>query len=144
MARYAGKISKASGAAAAWVAGLRCPSGVDARVWEIHAFAESAVAGALELRRITTAGTGTATSTVPQAEDPQSVASTVTIDTAFTTAVPLGANPALRGYSLPATIGQGIIWTFPMGLALPPGGAIGIFQTSALAVTYGLTFVFDQ
>jgi hypothetical protein len=144
MARYSAGVSKASGAAAAWLAGLRCPATADARVWEIHVIAETAVAGTVDLRRITTAGTGAATSTTPTAEDSSATAaSTVLIDTAFATAAPLATGVSIRRYALPATIGQGIIWTFPQGLVVPVSGAIGIYQLSALAVTYGVTFVFD-
>lgn len=144
MARYAAGVSKASSASAAWLMGLRCPSTADARVWEIHVLAETAVAGTVDLRRITTAGTGAAMSTTPVAEDVSSSAATVVVDTAFATAVPAATGVSIRRYALPATIGQGIIWTFPEGLIVPVSGAIGIYQLSALAVTYGVTFVFDQ
>jgi hypothetical protein len=144
MARYSATITKASAAAAGWVAGLRCPAAVDARIWEIYVFTESAVAGAIELKRVTTAGTGAATSVVPVAEDYQSSVATTVIDTAFATAAPLSTGVSIRRYSFPATVGQGIMWQFPTGLCVPAAGAIGIFQTSILAVTYGVTFVLDQ
>lgn len=144
MARYSAGVSKASGAAAAWLMGLRCPATADARIWEIHVLAESAVAGTVDLRRITTAGTGAATSTTPVADDVSAAAATVLVDTAFATAVPVATGISIRRYALPATIGQGIIWTFPQGLVVPVSGAVGLFQLSTLAVTYGVTWVFDQ
>lgn len=144
MARYSAAVSKASGASAAWLMGLRCPATNDARVWEIHVLAETAVAGTVDLRRITSAGVGAATSTTPVAEDSSSAAAVAVVDTAFVTTVPAASGVSLRRFALPATIGQGIIWTFPQGLIVPVSGAIGIYQLSALAVTYGVTFVFDQ
>lgn len=144
MARYAVAVTKASGAAAGWVASLRCPAAAAAELVEVHVFAESAAAGAVELRRVTTAGAGAATTVAPAAEDAGSVAATVLLDTAYATTAPVGAGVALRRYALPATIGQGIIWQFPLGLNVPASAALGVFQTSAVAVTYAVTLVFEQ
>lgn len=145
MARYSAATSKASGAAAAWLFGLRCPSTKDARVFEIGVFAETAVAGTIGLRRTTTAGTGAATSTTPTADDTSATAAgSVLLDTAFATAVPSSNATYMRRTALPAVIGAGVIWTFPQGLIVPVSGAIQIEQISTAAVTYGFYVAYDE
>ncbi len=144
MAKYAAGVSKASGAAAAWLLQLRTPSTVDARVWEVHCFAETAVAGTVALIRSASVG-ATFTSTIPQAEDAKSGAALVTVDTAATTAPTVSGTPVhLRRTALAATIGSGIIWTFPEGLVVPVSSGLLVWQLSAAAVTYGVTFVYDE
>lgn len=145
MARYSASVSKASGAAAGWVAQFRTGAAKDARIWEIHAFAETAVAGTLGLTR--SAGVGaTFTSTTPQAEDSSNgTAASVAIDTAATTAPTQAGSPVyFRRVALPATVGSGIIWSFPTGLVVPVSSGLLVWQLSALAVTYGLSFVYDE
>ena len=144
MARYAVAVSKASGAAAAWHTQLRTPATKDCRVWEVHVFAETAVAGTVGLIRAATVG-ATFTSTTPAAEDTSSAATTTLLDTAATTAPTIAASPVyFRRAALPATIGSGIIWQFPSGLIVSAASGLLVWQLSAAAVTYGVTFVFDE
>src|SRR4051794_10299433 len=145
--RYSCAVAKASGAAAAWVAQFRTPAGRDARVWEIHAFAETAVAGTLGLVRSASVG-AVFTSTTPQTEDGNNATAAgaqCLVDTAATTAPTQAPTPVyLRRAALPATIGAGIIWQFPDGLVVPVSSGLLVWQLSALAVTYGLTFVYEE
>lgn len=145
MARYSGAVSKASGAAAAWLVQFRTSSTKDARIWEIHAFAESAVAGTLGLTRSNSVG-ATFTSTTPAAEDSTNGTAAVSqIDTAATTAPTQAGTPVyFRRVALPATIGAGIIWSFPTGLVVPVSAGLLVWQLSSAAVTYGITFVHDE
>ena len=46
--------------------------------------------------------------------------------------------------TLPATIGAGIIWSFPLGLAVPVSSSIALWQTSSVAVGYAVYFVYDE
>jgi hypothetical protein len=145
--RYSCSVSKASGAAAGWVTQFRTPSNRDARIWEIHAFAETAVAGTLALVRSLTVGSGF-TSTTPQTEDGNNVTAAgalCLVDTAATVAPTEAAAPVnMRRIALPATIGSGIIWQFPDGLVIPVSSGLLVWQLSAAAVTYGLTFVHEE
>lgn len=145
MARYSAAVSKASGAAAAWLVQFRTSSTKDARVWEVHAFAESAVAGTLGLTRSATVG-ATFTSTVPAAEDSSNgTAASAAVDTAATTAPTQAGTPVyFRRIQLPATIGAGVIWSFPLGLVVPVSAGLLVWQLSAAAVTYGITIVYDE
>jgi hypothetical protein len=45
---------------------------------------------------------------------------------------------------LPATIGAGVIWTFPQGLVVPVSGFLVVWQFSALAVTYSVSFDYEE
>jgi hypothetical protein len=124
---------------------FRTGSTKDARVWEIHAFAESAVAGTLGLTRSAATGTITA-STTPASEDSSNgTAASCTLDTAASSAPTQAATPVyFRRSALPATVGAGIIWSFPLGLVVPVSSGLLIWQLSALAVTYGITVVYDE
>ena len=53
------------------------------------------------------------TSQLGQALDPQSAASTVNLDSAWSTAPTIGSNVYLRRFQLPASAGAGFIWTWP-------------------------------
>jgi hypothetical protein len=61
---------------------------------------------------------------------------------AWTTAPTAGT--ALRRMVLPATIGAGVIWTFPNGLVLPTSSFFVVWQFSALAVTYSVYFDYEE
>lgn len=145
MARYSGSATKTSGAAAAWVFQLRQPStSRDMRVFEVGIFTTTAVAGTVTLERSNSVG-ATFTSTSGAAEDPQTSAGTVVIDTAITTAPTRLATPApFRTVSFPATAGSGAIWTFPTGLVVSAGSGLLIWQTSAAAVGYAVYFAWDE
>lgn len=144
MATYSGAVSKASAAAAGWLLQLRTPTSKDARVWEVHVFAETAISGTVGLIRSLSIG-ATFTSTTPQAEDSSSAAALCAIDTAITTAPTIAATPVyFRRAVLPATIGAGIVWQFPRGLVVPTNSGLLVWQLSAAAVTYSVTFVYDE
>src|SRR4051812_29050767 len=152
MSRYAIAGSKASGAAAAWVCDLlRTGTSRDARIFEIGIFAETAVAGTFGIARTSNAGTTPGGSITPQATD--SPGSTAALGQAFTTyGTPptVSSTTPIRRSSLPATIGAGVIWTFPAGLVVPTStfststNGLALWQFSALAVTYGFYVDYDE
>jgi hypothetical protein len=145
VARYSASATKTTGAAAAWAMALRQAATTrDMRVFEIGLFSTTAVAGTYELRRTTAAGTGTATTVLGTADDPQSSAGTGTVDTAFATTVPTATGTALRSVSFPATAGSGVIWTFPTGIVVPAAGGLSLMQTSALAVGLLMYCAWDE
>lgn len=76
------------------------------------------------------------TPTSPQAllaEDPADGASLTTIAAAWGTGPTIPTN-FFRRISLPATIGTGVIWTFPKGLVIPLNGSIVVWNLSATGV----------
>lgn len=148
MARTGIAVSKASGAAAGAVVALRAANANrDARLFEISVFAGTAVAGTVGIGRPASAGTSSA-STGPIAQamgyDNQALVGTAVVDTAWSSAPTAPTIPWKRAV-LPATIGAGVIWTFPDGIIVPAnGGTIIVWQFSTAAVTYEVAFEFDE
>lgn len=122
MARYSAGFTKAAPAAGTFVSQIRTTSTKDIRVWEIGAFASTAVALSLGLIRSTTVG-ATFTTVTPAADDTSAGAATALVDTAITTQPTIGTG-FMRKIVLPATIGAGIIWSFPMGLVVPTSAGL--------------------
>jgi hypothetical protein len=144
MARYGAAFSKTTSAAAGPIVNLVNTANADARVWEIGVFAETAVSGTIGLVRATGAGTTPGGNVAAVAEDTQSGATTTSLFTTYATE-PTQATVYVRRAVLPATIGAGIIWTFPMGIFVPSGTAVGLLlrQLSTAAVTYSVYMAFD-
>lgn len=152
MARYSVAGTKTTTATANLpIVTLHTPASKDARIWEIGVFIEpTAAANIVELRRQTAAGAGAATSVVPVAEDASSAAAVCTADTAYATTQPAATGVALRRINLPATVGAGVIWTFPSGIVVPVGSAqpssqgLVLLQVSATITTYGWYITYEE
>lgn len=143
MARYDLAATKTSGAAAGMICQLRTAAARDARIFEIGVFATTAVSGSVGLIRPSAVG-ATFTSVGPGgANDPVSNVGVALIDTAATTPPTVGT-VYMRQVTLPATIGAGVIWTFPEGLLVPVSASMALWQTSALAVGYAVYFAYDE
>lgn len=149
--RYSAATSKTTTAAAGFITDLRAATTRDIRVWEVGVFAETAVSGTVGLVRSATAGTGAATSVTPQADDSAGgAAASAALTTAYATTAPTAAAVALRRVVLPATIGAGIVWTFPEGLIVPSGtfsataNGLLVWQYSTAAVTYSVYVTYDE
>lgn len=147
MARTAIAVQKASGAAAGPVVQFRAANAArDARVFEIGVFAVTAVAGEVGLGRpaaIAVTPTGGTAVASGQGYDNVAGAGAAVVDTGWGTA-PTSPTTFWRRAQLPATIGAGVIWSFPSGLVVPAAGAFVLWQFSALAVTYDCYFDFDE
>lgn len=130
MARYSAGFSKAAPATGTFVSQLRTTSSKDVRIWEIGCFCETAVALSLGLIRSLTVG-ATFTTVTPQADDTSAGAATALVDTAITTQPTITANTYLRKIVLPATIGAGVIWSFPMGLVVPVSAGMLLWNFGA-------------
>lgn len=115
------------------------------RVFEVGVTTTTAVAATFTLERSNSVGATFTTTVLGAPEDVQSSAGTGTIDTAITTAPTRLATPApFRTMSTTAAAGGGAIWTFPMGLIVPSGGGLLIWQTSTAAVGYACYFAWDE
>lgn len=130
MGRYSAGFTKAAPATATMVAQLRTSSTKDVRVWEVGVFASTAVALSVGLIRSATVG-ATFTSVTPTADDTSLGAASTLVDTAATTAPTISTNVYLRKIVLPATIGAGIIWSFPMGIVVPTSGGLLLWNFGA-------------
>jgi hypothetical protein len=143
MARYGIGVQKTTGAAAGLLCQLRAGAARDVRIWEIGVFSTTAIAGEVGLIRPSVVGATFTSSAVGAAEDSIAGAGVAVVDTAATTAPTIGTN-YMRRIQLPATIGAGVIWTFPLGINIPTSGSMALWQISAAAVTYDVYFTYDE
>lgn len=130
MARYSVGFSKAAPATGTFVSQLRTNTSKDMRVWEVGCFASTAVSLSVGLIRSLTVG-ATFTSNTPVQDDTSAGSATVLCDTAITTQPTITANAYMRKIVLPATIGAGVIWTFPYGLVVPVSSGILLWNFGA-------------
>lgn len=144
MARYGVGFTKAAPAAGTFISQLRTTSTKDVRIWEVGVSNSTAVASSVGLIRSLTVG-ATFTTVTPVTEDPSAGAATALCDTAITTAPTITANTFLRKIVLPATIGAGIIWTFPNGLIVPVSAGIMLWNFGgATAAALEGYWVYDE
>ena len=150
MARYAVAFAKTTGAAAGPILDVRPAANKPAIVWEIGIFAETAVAGTVGLVRSTNAGTTPGGNTTPVAEDYSNTRTcTVNCYTTYATE-PTQATVYMRRAALAASIGSGVIWTFPNGILVPTStdtataNGLMLRQISTAAVTYSVYAILDE
>jgi hypothetical protein len=143
VARYGIGFTKTTGAAAGLLVQLRAGSARDLRIFEIGVFATTAVAGEVGLIRPSAVGATFTSTGVGAAEDNAASAGVAVVDTAATTAPTIGTN-YMRRIQLPATIGAGVIWTFPVGINVPVSGSLALWQISTAAVTYDGYFTYEE
>ena len=103
-------VAAVSGAA---FATMHTGANIRARIREIGLFVNAATASSIGLIRPSNGPVAT-TSFLGQAEDAAAPASTVNLDNAWSTAPTIGAL-FLRRITLPATIGNGVVWTWNPG-----------------------------
>jgi hypothetical protein len=144
MARYAyaWNVVGVSNSALGW---MRSTTGKDMRVFELAVYMSggSAVATDIGLGR-PAAISVTPTTAVPQAEDSSAGAAACTGQVAAGTKPTAPAN-YLRRFGIPATIGAGVIWTFPAGLIIPSGPAeLVVWNIGASTSTFSGYFVYDE
>jgi hypothetical protein len=137
MARYEIGVAKTTGAAAGLLCQLRAGSARDAEVVEIGIFATTAVAGEVALIRPSVVGATFTSSAVGAALDNIAGAAASVVDTAAGTAPTIGTN-YMRRIQFPATIGAGVIWSWPRENCpvIPVSGSLALWQLSAAAVGY--------
>lgn len=142
MARYGNSITKTTGAAAAPIATLGASSSRDLRIYEIGVSVSTAVSGEVGVMRPANTPAGGSGGQVGAANDTSYAAGLAATANAWSTAPTVST--AMRRMVLPATIGAGVIWTWPQGLVVPTSGFIVIWQFSALAVTYSCYVDYEE
>ncbi|MDQ3024752.1 MAG: hypothetical protein M3R04_10325 [bacterium] len=124
-----------SGNAAADVA---CSTGMRPRLMEWGLFLGAATASTFSLRRTSALGTRT-TPTALIAEDVSdpALAGINLIDMAVAFSVePTELTTKLRSIGLPATIGTGVIWTFPRGITVATSLSLAIIGDATNAASH--------
>jgi hypothetical protein len=144
MARYA-LVWTTTGVSASALAWMRTTAGKDMRIWEIGVYQSSGTAAATDIGVGRPAAiSATPTTLTPQAEDTSSAAAVCTGQIAATTK-PTAPTNYIRRFGIPATIGAGIIWTFPYGLTVPSGPAeVVVFNIGAATSTFSGYFCYDE
>jgi hypothetical protein len=110
---YSLGFSSVAAAAGAAYCTLHTGANLRSRIQEIGLFVNAATASSVGLIRPSNTPVAT-TSVLGLAEEPADPASTINIDTAWSTAPTIGTS-FLRKIGIPATIGNGIIWSWPVG-----------------------------
>lgn len=144
MARYAQawNVVGVSGASLAW---MRSTTAKDMRIWEVAVYMSGGTAAATDIGLGRPAAISlTPTTLTPQAEDTSSAAATCTGQVAASTK-PTAPTNYIRRFGIPATIGAGIIWSFPEGLIVPTGPAeLVVFNIGTSTSTFSGYFVYDE
>ena len=123
MARHSAGILTSAGSATLPILSLYSAAANGGKLLEVGVFNTTATAVALNLQRVTTAGTQGAA--VTEATHDPAVPPLMTVFTTHTGAPTLGDDLGYRGV-LGAAVGAGIIWTMPKGIIIPVGTANGI------------------
>jgi hypothetical protein len=144
MARYsfAWNVVGVSNSALGW---MRTTASKDIRIWEIAVYESSGTAAATDIGIGRPAAISlTPTTIVPQAEDTSAAAASCTGQVAASTK-PTSPTLFLRRFGIPATIGAGVIWTFPLGLIVPTGPAeLVVWNIGAATSTFSGYFIYDE
>lgn len=144
MARYAltWSIAGVSNAALAW---LRSTTAKDMRIFEVGVYLSGGTAAATDIGLGRPAAVSvTPTSLTPQAEDTSAGAAACTGAVAATTKPTVPAN-YLRRFGIPATVGAGVIWTFPSGIVVPTGPAeLVVWNIGASTSTFSGYFAYEE
>lgn len=137
----ANRTSSGTNASAAWA--VRTTSSQIARLLEQHTFLAAATASTYGIGRPAAIGI---TPTSPVTVLSEDIANGAVLTGTVTTAVAWGTGPTVpaqffRRISLPATIGSGIIWTFPRGIAIPVSGEIVLWNLATNGVVDAVAVV---
>lgn len=121
---------------------LRTTAAVVARVLELSLIQATATAQSLGLGRPQALGVtpGTTTTFVRENSADPACVTTVSASWATSPTVPL---TFLRRWNSAATIGVGIVWTFPRGLVVPVSSSLVVWNITA-AVATDLNLVIDE
>jgi hypothetical protein len=133
MSRYSAAVITPAAAVSGTFVTLHSVATDSPRIFEIGIFCNAATASSVELCRPSNTPVAS-TSLLGQVENPPDPAATCMLDTAWSTAPVYGATP-MRRIVLPATIGAGCIWLFPLGLLVPASGWIGLRNFGAAAAS---------
>lgn len=126
-------------------ADMACSTGVRPKLMEWDLFLGAATASSFSLRRTSVLGTRTSPIALV-AEDPGDpvLAGINLVDMAVAfSAEPTEATAKLTSISLPATIGTGVIWTFPRGITVANSLSLAIILDGTSAASHQHTCVAD-
>lgn len=127
-------------------ADVAASTGIRPRLMEWDLFLGAATASSFSLRRTTALGTRTSpVALVPEDPGDPSLTGITLADmaVAFSAEPTEDATNRLALIGLPATIGTGVIWTFPRGLALAVSLSLAIVNDATNAASHNHTAICD-
>ena len=135
--------STTSGNAAADI--CNTSTGIRPRLMEYDLFINAATASSFSLRRTTAIGTRTTpTALVPEDPSDNALTGITLVDQAVAfSAEPTEVTAKLASIGLPATIGTGVIWTFPRGITIANSLSIALIHDGTNANSHHHTVVAD-
>jgi hypothetical protein len=120
-------------------------NGVRPKLMEYGLFLGAATASTFSLRRTSALGTRTTpTALVPEDAGDETLAGIKLVDQAVAFSVePTEVTAKLRSIGLPATIGVGVIWTFPRGITIAQQLSLVIIHDATNAASHHHNVVCD-
>lgn len=144
MAIYEAGWATTAAATVAPYAEIRTGANNPITIYEMGWFINAATASAVGIYRPTAIGVTPGTTVIPVPVDDTGATSTVTIANTWGTAPTIGANVSLRRGSTPATLGAGVVWTWPVQpLHVPKASSLVIWNfsgTTASVLNFYVTY----
>lgn len=128
-------------AAACW--GFLAQSDENPIIKEIHIDLGAATASSYGFGRAAVAGTQSGAIAVLPNNPANSTTGKSTVATAWSVA-PTAPTQFIRRKSLPATIGAGVIWTFPAGLGVASSSEMVVWNNAANSASVNITVVSEE
>lgn len=130
MPKYAANVAFTAPSAGAPFCSIHTGSSYQARITQIAVFSAAATALSPAVYRASNTPVAS-TSVLGQQLDPHDPASTVSLDTAWSTAPLISTNVALKGAVLPSVVGAGMIWQWTGELLVPANGWLVLWHFGA-------------
>ena len=127
--------------AACW--GMLAQADENPTIYEIHLDLGAATASTYGFGRAATAGTQTSAASVIPYGSGNATTGKSTCATTWSVA-PTSPVSFLRRKSLPAAIGAGVIWTFPMGLGVAAAGEMVVWNLAVNSASLNVTVVTEE
>ena len=121
---------------------LRTTASVKARLLECSIVQATATAQSLGLGRPNALGVTPGTTSTFQRDDSADPACVTTVAASWGTS-PTAPTTYHRRWNSAATIGVGVVWTFPRGIVVPVSGAL-VVQNISTAVAADINFAIDE
>lgn len=121
---------------------LRTTAAVKARILELAIVGATATAQSLGFGRPNAIGVTPGTTSTFQRDDSADPACVTTVAATWGTS-PTAPTTYLRRWNGAATIGVGIVWTFPRGIIVPVSASVVVFNITA-AVASDINFAIDE
>jgi hypothetical protein len=121
---------------------LRTGAGLRVKVLEVSLIQVTGTASSFGFGKPAVIGVTPGTTSVPVMDDPAEATSTLTAALTWGTS-PTAPNPYPRRWNSAATVGVGMVWTFPRGFVMAVSSSVVIFNITA-SVALDVNFACDE